>query len=417
MGKDLKGKELGKGISQRKDGRYQARFDDRFGKRRCLYASTVKEVKAALEQAVFENRANLNVRDEGLTVRAWFKTWFDTYKALGIVSPGTRLVYKGVYERYVDPVIGGCRVSEVKAVQIRGMINSISRKGYSFEIQHKALLVVKDMFDKAVLDEYALKNPASRIKIERDEEKEPKALSKEEEEAFFVCAAGTFYYNLFVVAVLSGLRPGELFALTEKDLDFENDVITVSKTLVYQKYEGDEKKEFHVGPPKTRSSNRKVPMSERCREALENQVVLSKLTKQRNRKRQRFEDNDFLFVTTVGTPINAQIYSEAIRRILYEINLQRESVEQIEVFSGHAFRHTFATRCFEAGIKPKTIQAYLGHASLQTTMDLYVHVMSQYSMDEIEKLDGNFVNGVKMVSSEVNSGVKELRNDEGDEDA
>ena len=74
-------------------------------------------------------------------------------------------------------------------------------------------------------------------------------------------------------------------------------------------------------------------------------------------------------------------------RIIEEINLTRDSLEKFESFSGHTFRHTFATRCFESGIQPKTVQTYLGHTSLSMTMDLYTSVMQQKKTDDIKLLE------------------------------
>ena len=65
----------------------------------------------------------------------------------------------------------------------------------------------------------------------------------------------------------------------------------------------------------------------------------------------------------------------------------RDSLEAIEPFSGHVFRHTFATRCIEAGVQPKTVQKYLGHATLQMTMDLYVHVTDEFKKSEMNKFE------------------------------
>ena len=83
----------------------------------------------------------------------------------------------------------------------------------------------------------------------------------------------------------------------------------------------------------------------------------------------------------------AQIYSDAIKRIVTEINCTRDPLDAMEVFSGHCFRHTFATRCFEAGVAPKTVQAYLGHASLNMTMDLYTSVMERKRVDDMKLLE------------------------------
>ena len=99
------------------------------------------------------------------------------------------------------------------------------------------------------------------------------------------------------------------------------------------------------------------------------------------------EFKDLLFTTKFNTPLNATVYNEAINRIVTEVNLVREETEQIEKFSGHTFRHTFATRCIEAGVKPKTLQSYLGHATLQMTMDLYVHNTEKHRQEEMQLLE------------------------------
>lgn len=78
---------------------------------------------------------------------------------------------------------------------------------------------------------------------------------------------------------------------------------------------------------------------------------------------------------------------DAIKRIVDEINLCRDELEQFEMFSPHCFRHSFATRCFEAEISPKTVQTYLGHATLQMTMDLYTSVMNSQKHHEMQKLE------------------------------
>lgn len=184
------------------------------------------------------------------------------------------------------------------------------------------------------------------------------------------------------MAVNTGLRPGELFALQLEDIDLENGFIDVNKTLVYQKYLTDEKKEFHVEPPKTKQSYRKVPINSICREYLKRQFELKKIVSKKRPKQQ----NEYLFVTKFNTPLNSVLYSGAIKAVIKQINLIRPFEEQFKVFSGHTFRHTFATRCFENGVDAKVVQKYLGHASLKMTMDLYTHVTDDKSAMDIEKI-------------------------------
>jgi len=93
--------------------------------------------------------------------------------------------------------------------------------------------------------------------------------------------------------------------------------------------------------------------------------------------------------------MNSQNFCDAIKRVVNEINMQRPMLEEMEKFSGHTFRHTFATRCIESGIQPKTLQKYLGHATLQMTMDLYVHVTEDFKREEIKKLNMPMFDGVQ----------------------
>lgn len=94
-----------------------------------------------------------------------------------------------------------------------------------------------------------------------------------------------------------------------------------------------------------------------------------------------------LFTTKFNTPLNCQNFSDAIRKIIDDINLMKDDLDKMEYFGSPTFRHTFATRCFEAGIDAKTVQSYLGHATLQMTMDLYTHVLGEHQSNEMSKLE------------------------------
>lgn len=286
------------------------------------------------------------------------------------------------------PDIGNMYMDEVRQLQIKGLVNSLDAKGYQWETQNKVRILLLDMFNVAIENDYVLKNPVRGIRLAKNRPYDRVVLSMEQQKDFFECSAGTFYDNLFVVAVNTGLRPGEICALNEADLDFDGHMISVTKTLLYQKLVGDEGKEFHIGPPKTESSVRRVPMSPACEEALKRQIRLKKMLAAKYVKEGDF--SGLLFVTKFNTPINSVVLNDAIKRIINEINLQRDGIELFPTFSAHTFRHTFATRCIEAGILPKTVQKYLGHATLQMTMDLYVHVTEEFKKEELKKLDSIF---------------------------
>ena len=380
MGKDLKGKELGVGITQRKDGVYQARYSDRWGKRKTIYGKNLKELRKELAECITDNARFESLREE-VNLDEWFNRWMELYKDKSI-RPNTKREYTHIYYKNISPYIGGRKLHTLVKSDIQLLVDRAYEMHYQYERQSKIKVILRDMLQRAVEDELIKNNPVSGIKLRSEKEIKAQSLSREEQNIFFDYCRNTFYDNLFNVAVNTGLRPGELFALTQDDIDFENGFISVSKTLVYQKYLTDKRKEFHIEPPKTKQSYRKVPINSVCREYIERQIELKRVVSEKRPK----QKNDYLFVTKFNTPLNSQIYADAIRAVIRQINLTRPFDEQFKEFSGHTFRHTFATRCFEAGIDAKVVQSYLGHASLKMTMDLYTHVTDEKSAIDIEKI-------------------------------
>lgn len=386
MGKDLKGKELGTGLRKKPNGTYSARFVDRFGKRQELYGKNLAELKRRLNTAIYDDERGNCVVDNSLTLSEWFKSWMEIHK-YKVIRNNTKMYYTQVFTKHIEPTLGKKKLKDITQLNIKSLLKELDQKGYQYETQNKVRIMLLDMFDKAMIDNYVLKNPCKGIKLVRDESKDIRVLTREEQTEFFDCCKGTFYDNLFIVAISTGLRQGELCALTWDDIDFEKKEISVTKTLLYQKLEGDTKKEFHINPPKTKTSKRTVPINKQCEIALKKQYIQRNniMSKKAAKPLNGFEN--LLFTTKLGTPICDQIMIDAIKKIVDEINLCKDELEQFETFTPHCFRHSFATRCFEAGIPPKTVQTYLGHASLQMTMDLYTSVLSNQKQDEMKKLE------------------------------
>jgi integrase len=388
MGKDLKGRNLGEGLSQRKDGRYVGRFTDRFGVRKEFKDFNLAEVKQQLKSAKSRNELCLNVAEDDTTLDMWYQTWMRLYKCEGVrkICANTKRQYDDIFRLHISPTLGDKKLKDIKQAHILDLIAELGKKGYQYETKNKVRILMLDMLDKAMINEMLNRNAARGIKLGKKDKVEARALTKAEQTVFFECCKGTFYDNLFTLAVSTGLRPGELCALTVSDVDFKARMIDVTKTLVYQKFDGDEKKEFHVGPPKTHQSVRKVPLTDKAIESLKKQLIQREVIMSRQSAKPLKGYENLLFTTKWGTPICSQIFCDAIKKVFEEANLTRDTLEQITPFSPHAFRHTFATRCFEAGIKAKTVQMYLGHATLAMTMDLYTHLFEKHSTEEMDKL-------------------------------
>ncbi len=383
MGKDLKGKELGTGITQRKTGIYEIHYTDRFGKRKTLYASSAAEARKKRAEAVRQNEQERNVK-ERYTLREWYEEWMVVYKE-PVVRPNTKAQYEMVFRKHILPVLGDTYLDDVRQRHVQMLINDLDKEGYQWETQNKVRVLLTDLFNTAIANDYAIKNPTVGIKLSKSKPRDSRTvLTLDEQYAFFECASGTFYNNLFVAQVNTGLRPGEICGLRASDIDFEHHKLHVERTLIYQKWDGDNGKTFHIGPPKTKQSLRDVPLNDAAEAALRDQMRLKEILRRKYPKDDEFAD--MLFVTKLNTPICSQVLCDAIKRVTDEINLQRDGTNRFPEFSAHTFRHTYATRAIESGVNPKVLQKILGHATLEMTMDLYVHVTDDFAKDEMAKM-------------------------------
>lgn len=194
MGKDLNGRELGPGFGQRKNGQYYARFENRFGTRKTLYSMDLQELRDKYNTAVYENRKKMNIVDDGTTLDDFFDIWINEYK-YKIIRENTKQGYKAVYRKHISPTLGKRKLLDITALMVRALINSLDRQGFGYETKNRVRIMLLDIFDKALMDSYVNRNPVKGIRLLRDEKKEIRVLTKEEQVEFFECAAGTFYFK------------------------------------------------------------------------------------------------------------------------------------------------------------------------------------------------------------------------------
>ena len=126
MGKDLNGKELGTGISQRKNGMYQARYVDRFGNRKTIYDKNLRELKNKLNTGVYEDKKQINIVDEKTTLDEWYKKWIDIHK-YNVIRINTKCHYDSVYRKHISPTLGSIPISQITQLQIKGVIKTQSK--------------------------------------------------------------------------------------------------------------------------------------------------------------------------------------------------------------------------------------------------------------------------------------------------
>ncbi|MCD8397942.1 MAG: site-specific integrase [Lachnospiraceae bacterium] len=378
MGKSLNGKELGKGLSQRKDGLYQARFVNRFGVRQTIYAPKLNEVRKKLREEQYRDEKEINVVDTKITLDEWYTTWMTTCKCN--CRDSTKRTYETYYNR-IKADLGWRKLSTLNLITIQNAFNKLSTDAARKDSKR----VLVDMLDKAVDSDLLIKNVAKQVNtvVSKEEPKERRVLTIPETELFLKQADGTFYYNMYVLALETGMRIGELCGLMWSDIDFSKNVLYVKHNLCYFSKNG--KYVFEMHDTKTKSGVRTIPLTQKAVKVLNSQ----KLQKQKivsKGKTAESEYCDLVFVTKNNKPTQQFIVQECMELIIKNIQINHPEFER---FTPHTFRHSFATRAIENGMQPKTLSKILGHKTLQMTMDRYCHVTDDTLFSEMKKMESS----------------------------
>lgn len=376
VGKSLKGKELGIGISQRKDGLYQARFVNRFGKRQTIYAKTYNEINQKLRTEQYEDEKQVNVVKKDITLNEWYDIWQNTCKKN--CRNSTKESY-AIHYRRIKSDLGWRKLKALNLVTMQDAINQLD----SDNERSNSKKILVDLLNKALDSDLITKNVAKQINtiVSKEDKKERRVLTISETEKFLKMAEEKYYYNLFVLALETGMRVGELCGLQWSDVDLNKKVIHVQHTLCY--FSKDGKYIFEMHDTKTNNGKRLIPLTSRAIKILRKQKIQKQEIVFRGKVAlEGYED--LVFVTKNNQPTQQFLVQECMGLIIKSIQKKDASFKR---FTPHTFRHTFATRAIENGMQPKTLQRLLGHGTLQMTMDLYCHVTEDTLFEEMKKME------------------------------
>lgn len=388
---DNKRRLLKTGESQRTDGRYMYRFKDRRGKRQTIYAADLAELREKERQIEIEQSQGVDYNN--ITLNDWFDEYMQMYKA-DTLAVTTLNRYNGYYNNYLRTSLGLKRLKDIKRIDIlklySGYLTSADKPLKIGTIKNINTILIQ-LMEQAVKNDIILKNPCTGIIKELHAPKpEPKqALTTEQQNTFLKAVRGNKIYSIyepiFITALCTGMRIGELLGLTWEDIDFKKGFISVNKTLHYEKIDGEFK--FFYTKPKTKNSVRTIPITEETRVALKKQrFVQLAHTKRCNVIIDGYQN--FIFTTAKGYPYASANIKRIISRICEEHNKNCDNtMELLPHISPHTFRHTYCTRLCENDINIKVIQNIMGHTDIKTTMDIYTHVTESRKADELKKVD------------------------------
>ena len=348
------------------------------GKRYYVYGKTAKELNEKETKRREELKNRLDTRNTP-TLREYACKRLEYSREKRGANTARNLAYTMDFLCNIHIESAGVKLGELKLVDIKTddirEVQKELRKGRKTSTVNNYMSKLNSVLNDAVKEQLISYNPFGLIStLKRTEEKARdtyhRALTKEEQELFFNSeyTKKSGFYNVFCMAVNTGMRIGEIGALKYKDIK-SNDIL-VQRSLTMS-----EDGHLIIGEePKTEAGKRTVPINDDVRKVLERQKTLNEYKKDSN----VINMDELLFTGPYGGLLRDQSININIKNICEKIG--------IEVFTVHAFRDTFATRAIENNMNPRTLQAILGHSDYGMTMNLYGHVLEETMRIEMMNL-------------------------------
>jgi integrase len=361
-------------IYQRSDGRWVGSVSVGKGKRKYLYGKTRREVAEKLKKALAEQQQGLPLANEKQTVDQYLQRWLED-SARPTVRAGTFESYQRLIRLHVRPHIGKVPLARLTAQDLSRLYRTLLDHGLAPRSVQYVHAVLHRALGQALRWNLIARNPAELVDAPRPKRKEIAPLTPDQAKALLDAARGDRLEALYVVALTSGLRLGELLALRWADLDGERGELHVRRTLVRTQAG------LSFNEPKTAKGRRTVRLPSFAVAALREHRA--RQLEERLRIGPAWDGQDLIFPNEVGRPIDRQ---NLIRRSFKKL-LQKAGLPDVRF---HDLRHTAATLLLRLGEHPKVVQERLGHSTISVTMDVYSHVLPDMQRQAAEKLDTLF---------------------------
>lgn len=359
-----------------------------------IYASTLEELREKERELLNRLDRRLSAKQTKASVDDLFKQFYDIKK--NWIRGNTLNNYEYFYNHFVRGTkFGRSRATTIKKSDVIMLYNDIvCAQNVSVSSLESLQNVLHQMFAILKDDDLIPSNPADNAlcqlkKTVKLGKSERVALSVPEQYLFFNYLEKhpeeEKWYRLLSVMLGTGMRIAEVAGLRWCDIDFKNGVIRVEHALVLYPHPGQKPTcVYEMHAPKTEAGRRTIPMLPFVRKALEEERAWQNETGEHSTVKVDGYDG-FVFFNRFGQPQHQGSVNKAIRRLIRDCNqeilLKTKEKDPILVppFSCHILRHTCATRLIESGrINPIVVQSYMGHASLETTMDIYVNCTENF---------------------------------------
>lgn len=351
--------------------------------RKSVYGNTRKEVKEKITKALAEVQSNTYIEKSDITIAMLGQQIIDDKFNANLITEATYGRALGTFEHIKNSDIADTKIQNATTYELQQFINS--KKHYANSYIDKIYEMLGSIFKKAIKKDIILKNPLSEVikpkSLKKD--KEVEALTIEEQKAFVNQLDEELYKNIFLVALHTGMRIGEILAIQPEDIDFKTNLINIDNTLTKNK----SGKVIIGDTTKTYESTRKIPITTILKPILEDCLANYIPNK-----------NNLLFCHLNGSIIAPATINTQFKKICKNANikvitkpLKRKGKDgndtiinsKTSTVNTHMLRHTYATRCIEAGIPAPVLQKLLGHKDITVTINTYTTIFNKFENDAL----------------------------------
>ena len=305
-----------------------------------------------------------------MKVKELFDIWLNKYCKLSLKIRSFNK-YDNFINLHINPILGEYEITEITSDILQDFISlklkegNLKTKGpLSSNTVFGIASVLKQGFKFALMQDLIIKDPTLSLKLPQATEKEVQALTRDEQKTIeeYCLKHNKSNYLGIIICLYTGIRLGELLALTWDDINFEDKLLYIKKTSYTSKVNG--KNQIIIDKPKTKKSNRIIPIPDKL-------LVLLQIQK-------RASSCDYIIATKQNKMVETRSYQRTFESILSKCGIKH--------YNFHCLRHTFATRALELGMDIKTLSEILGHTNVAITLNRYAHSLLDYKIQEMNKI-------------------------------
>jgi len=308
-----------------------------------------------------------------MKLEEWLNIWLNKY-VKHTIKLRTFLTYESICKKHIIPVLGNYKLNDLSSKIIQDfLLNKLEHGNINNNqaLSYNTIKMIYSILKKALNSAYDFEiinvDYTKKIILPKNREKNIEVFDSKEQkilETFCLNNKKSNYFGI-VLCLYTGIRLGELLALTWNDIDFNKKLLSINKTASYIKI--NDKFTNYIDTPKTSSSNRTIPLPKQLL------PYLKKIKKTSNSK--------YIITTKRNGMVGTRSYQKTYTRILNKLNIKYRNF--------HSLRHTFATRTLELGMDVKSLSEILGHKNAMITLNRYSHSLLNYKIEMMNKLGKN----------------------------